>query len=183
MPLMNASASNALVVSTHAHSVRELGPSLTSAGSLIRIFASTQGAIQRQASVDLGRYRHGDCLVLPAVLTNIPDSAPIAVILNASSQVVASYFLSSVDSTNRNFSISVQVSLAFPVGTYSVVYHVSSGGTSLSLLVAYFQVVPGGNAGGDVIFLHALDRPEATFVLAQLNSGRLCVGRNPYIGD
>ncbi len=139
--------------------------------------------IVRSAFDELGRYRRGDKVVIGTILPGIPDSAPIAVIISPDSQVIGAYELPISDATRVSFSLPVQVNLAFAFGTYRVSYQFTIGGHAGVVKDAEFQVIPGGDSGGEVISMLAFDRPEARFLIAQLNSGRLVVGRNPSTGE
>ena len=66
------------------------------------------------------------------------------------------------------------------LGTYSVSTAYAIGGVPATQ-ASTFQVVAGGDSGGEIISLFEYDRPEGRYVLAQLGSGRLVQGRDPYL--
>jgi hypothetical protein len=44
-----------------------------------------------------------------------------------------------------------------------------------------FDLIAGGDEGGAVVSMFAIDRPEARYVVGQLASGKLVQGRNPRL--
>jgi hypothetical protein len=130
---------------------------------------------------DLGRYRRGDKLTLHCATPSVPDHAPIAVILDQSNYPVAALSLPKADASRKAFELQVFVGDGFALGSYSVSYQFSVGGVPGNVPGDSFTVIAGGDSGGEVISLYSCDRPEARFVIAQLNSGRLVRGRNPSI--
>ena len=154
----------------------------TVSGSRVRLVPKAWSIIARDAYTELGRFRHGDKVTMSISLPGVPDSAPIAVIFaEGTNQLMGVYQLPSIDSTNLNFALPMQMGNSFSFGTYLVTYQFTIGGVQGTVDSGRFQVIPGGNPAGDVIFMHAIDRPEATFVLTQTSDGRLYVGRNPSI--
>ena len=66
------------------------------------------------------------------------------------------------------------------LGTYTIEYlYIVAGATGTAS--GSFDVIIGGDAGGVVISLYAYARPEAQYVVAQLSSGILVMGKNPSI--
>ena len=154
----------------------------TASGSKIRLVPKAWSIIARDAYAELGRFRHGDKVTMSISLPGVPDSSPIAVIFaEGTNQLMGVYQLPSIDSTNLNFALPMLMGNGFSFGTYLITYQFTIGGIQGTVDSGRFQVIPGGNPAGDVIFMHAIDRPEATFVLTQMSGGRLCVGRNPSI--
>lgn len=150
----------------------------------LRVSASSRFTLSAQAPEPrfhrvLGRCRRGDKVMLSCSVPSVPDHAPIAVVLNSDSHVVATIALPKIGPSRKLFGMSVFIGTAFIVGNYLVSYQFSVGGNSGSVPDDRFAVVPGGDSGGDVISLYSFDRPEARFVVAQLSSGRLAQGRNP----
>ena len=68
----------------------------------------------------------------------------------------------------------------FAVGTFRLDVRWSVSGVQAAEL-DYVEVVPGGDAAGAVISLDCRDRPEATYLLAQLDGGLALQGKNPTI--
>jgi hypothetical protein len=128
----------------------------------------------------LGRYRMGDRVVLGISTDTVPDYAPIAVVFGSGGEVVASQYLSVASRNRKMFSGRMFVDSRFVVGIFLVAIVTSIGGVESTVLQS-FEVVTGGDAGGRVISLFSLERPEATSVLVQLDSGRLVRGKSPEV--
>jgi hypothetical protein len=144
---------------------------------------AADAVIVRDRFAELGRFRRGDRVVLDVTLPAVPDGPPVAVVLTPDSQVMGAYFLPIADGTHIRFALPLRVDRRYGLGTYRVSYQFQVGGEPGAVRDAEFSVIPGGDPGGEVIALYAVDRPEARLVLAHLDSGRLVVGRNPSIGD
>jgi hypothetical protein len=83
-----------------------------------------------------------------------------------------------IDRERISFSLPTLVGTDYPPGSFSVYYYYTLAGVQ-TLQTATFTVVPGGDSGGSVISMHALDRAESRAVIAQLAGGSLVLGRNP----
>lgn len=70
----------------------------------------------------------------------------------------------------------------FPAGFYYVLvdWQVASASVNRACL-HIFEVVAGGDANGAYTALHCYEQPQATFLVGQLDSGRLDVRRNPKV--
>ena len=131
---------------------------------------------------NLGRYRRGDWVTLAFTLTQIPDTIPVAIILDSNSATIATLIMPAACANRLTYSRPVQISLAYAVGNFSVFYHYVVSGTP-TLQQATFEVVPGGDSGGAVIAIYSLDRPEVRSIVAQLDSGVLVLGRSPTVKE
>jgi hypothetical protein len=140
-------------------------------------FADTAAVIS-----DLGRVRRGDWAELTLSTTAVPDSPPVAIILDNSMATVATLMMPATTPDGLNFSLPLQISLAYSVGTFSVFYHYKLAGQS-TIQQQTLEVVPGGDSGGAVISMYSIDRPEVRSLVAQLDSGVLVLGRSPSVKE
>lgn len=135
----------------------------------------------------LGRYRRGQVVPLqvlcygPDMTPRPPDRAPVAHVYS-SAGIVESAELSQADPLGEEglFLSRLPIGHRYSLGRYSVVYVYVSGDYE-GVAVDHFEVIPGGDQNGGVISLHAFDRPESQYVVAQLDSGKLIRGRNPRL--
>ncbi len=134
------------------------------------------------ASVSLyfGRFRRGDRVPMIFTLPTTPDYAPVAVVFDQLGHQVSSFSIPTLDSDRLVFSYPMFVSLAHSLSRFTVYLHYVVRG-SASVVSATFDVIAGGDSGGDVISVFSVDRPEARSLVAQLSSGRLVVGANPRL--
>lgn len=112
-----------------------------------------------------------------------PDRPPTATILAPDGSVVDQVGLCVVDPYRATgvFARSHALGNQYALGKYTVKYAYTVAGEYQGLLLATFEVVGGGDIGGPVISLYAVNRPEAGYVVAHLGTGRLVQGRNPYV--
>lgn len=68
----------------------------------------------------------------------------------------------------------------FAAGLYTVYYRYLLG-TYEALVEDTFEIVAGGDKDGAVISMYYFDRPQAKYVVMQLDSGKLVKGRNPRV--
>jgi hypothetical protein len=126
------------------------------------------------------RYQRGTVLPLGLLTSGVPDHAPIAVLLDPAGADVLSVEMYAVGATARAFRADVFLDSLFGLGVHRVVYSYTVGGEPATTEDA-FEIVSGGDSGGDVIALYGLDRPESPFVVAQLGCGRIVLGRRPAL--
>lgn len=126
----------------------------------------------------LGSYRRGDTVPLGFSTPAIPDSPPIAIVLNSSSAQVFAGMMPAADRTRKNFALPLFVNLSFGPGKFYLYYHSVVAGQS-TLNQGSFDVVAGGDSGGSILSMYSLDRAEVRCVIAQLEDGHLVLGRNP----
>lgn len=141
-----------------------------------------------QQMADLGRYTLGQSVPL-ALVARDPGGAPApqatpptATVYHGPTGAVA--FAGPLLPLDRAgpglvFGEALRVGAGTGLGKFFVVYRFRAG-ASPGLATASFTVVGGGDAGGGVISLYSLDRPEASYVLGQLAGGSLVQGQNPH---
>lgn len=133
----------------------------------------------------LGRFQLGQVVKLGLSIVDgsgnpvSPDAAPMAVITNPDSSTDPAFKLA-MDGGSTAFAIKLMLGNENSLGTYSVAYSyqagvfAGSGGDT-------FDVIAGGDAGGRIISMSAYERPEASYVVAQIASGRIVQGKNPSL--
>lgn len=133
--------------------------------------------------MDLGRYVKGQ-FVTPAVAVvsggnaATPDAAPTATISGPSPTRTVKL---AMDGGPTAFALPIQIDDSFALGTYSVEYAYSVGGSAGSPSSDTFDVIAGGDLGGKVIAMAAYVRPDAQYVVVQTDAGKLLQGRNPRL--
>lgn len=135
--------------------------------------------------MDLGRFQLGQNVIF-GLATNdasgnpiAPDAAPTATVTYPNGSSAGPIKLA-MNTGPTTFSIGWFLSADFALGTYTVSYQFRAGsyqGTGSDT----FEVIAGGDQGGCIISMYAYDRPEARYVVAQLDSGNLVQGRNPRL--
>jgi hypothetical protein len=129
---------------------------------------------------DIGRLRRGDRAAFFVETVAAPDAAPVAVVLDSGGAVVLAQELPSWKRSRTRFFAPLRIDRRFDLGRYTVTYRYTVGGVPV-IAQDVLDVVPGGDSGGEVISLYALDRTKSRFVIAQLGCGRLARGKNPTI--
>jgi hypothetical protein len=129
---------------------------------------------------DIGRLRRGDRATLFVETVAVPDFAPVAVVLNPAGDTIAAVELPSWKKSRVRFCAPLRIDQRFDLGRYTVTYRYTVGGVPV-IAQDVLDVVPGGDSGGEVISLYALDRTKSRLVIAQLGCGRLARGKNPTI--
>jgi len=76
------------------------------------------------------------------------------------------------------FGIMQPLNSSFAAGRYWVYYSYLVS-TTQRCAVDSFEILAGGNSGGQVISLAFLDRPDADWMVGQLDSGASIVARGP----
>lgn len=134
----------------------------------------------------IGRYQLGQSISLFLVTRNadgtpaVPESPPVASISLPGGTVVLAKEMPVVDRYQYDglFLLPVFLGGLFAEGLYSVAYQFAVGGLSITES-DNFQVLPGGNADGNVVSMYFYERPQARFIVQQLDSGKIVQGRNP----
>jgi hypothetical protein len=106
----------------------------------------------------------------------LPMVPPTATLYDAGGNVAATFELPILDLAAGLFGMGVRLSTLAP-GRYCVLYQYRVNGYP-GRVIDFLDLAAGDDAGA-VISLFAHDRPEARYVLAQLDGGRLVQGRNP----
>jgi hypothetical protein len=111
-----------------------------------------------------------------------PDDVPSARIYKDDGTLVKVQRIPTLDKSGVTglFLLPLFLSSTFAVGGYRVVYSYTISG-SPQVKDDYFEIGAGGNAGGAVIGMFWYDRPQAKFLIQQLDSGKLVQGRNPRL--
>lgn len=131
-------------------------------------------------AIYLGRYRRGDKVPLYLQLANTPDAPPIAVVLDSNSYTIATLTMPATDNPRTLFQLPLFIGLPYVIGSFTVYFHSLISGTA-TIQQATFDVIAGGDSGGGVVSLYALDRIEVRCIVAQLDSGVLVLGRSPTV--
>lgn len=129
---------------------------------------------------DYGRFRLGERVAVEVVISGVPDDNPVAVVMPSGGGGTAANQRMGYDKVAGVFRATIRLGATFGLGTYAVSVTYSIAGIA-SNIQSTFTVVGGGDQAGAVISLYAFDRPEARYVLAQLDGGKLVQGRNPKL--
>lgn len=129
----------------------------------------------------LGRFRRGDKVPLSCSLASVPDSAPVTVILDEDSATLAAFLLPRSGVTRTEFGLAYRLGESAALGRFQVSHQASVAGVTTTRYQS-FDVVAGGDSGGEVIALYSFERPDAVRVVAQLGGGRMVRGDNPRVG-
>lgn len=92
------------------------------------------------------------------------------------------YRLPVVDSVNRPgvFTYGLFLTSDFSPGRYIVEFRWNVAGY-IGLKADIFDVVEGGNSDGSIVSIDFWNRPEADYVIAILDGGKIIQGRNPVL--
>lgn len=128
--------------------------------------------------VYLGRFQRGDKVPISVTLPAWPNSVPLLTVGNG----VAVY---EMPWTGQGFTFGFPLRISgligsLPLGSVDLFVHYAVG-TLAGNLFYRFDLVDGGDSGGEVISMFCLERPEMTYVVAQLGAGMLVQGRNPHL--
>lgn len=134
-----------------------------------------------------GRYRVGDELYLGVLCVNAvgapaaPTEAPTADIWTAGVRTKA-VLLPAVDrpAVVGLFAQRLFLGQDFAPGRYEIHYRYRAAGFP-NVVTDTFEIAPGGDAAGSVVSMAGYKRPQATYVVHQLDSGRIRKGKNPRI--
>lgn len=125
----------------------------------------------------LGRFQVGDLVPMEVLPGGVPDAAPVATVKDSMMNVMFVAKMAMNEAPDF-FSLPLFLDARFAVGTFSVTYSYAVSGV-LGTASDSFDVVAGGDPGGRVIAMTAYDRPEAQYIVVQMQSGYLMQGRNP----
>ena len=125
------------------------------------------------------RFVRGMTVQIEPILPSLPDSCPTVTIANQTTSTTIGTFLVPFRG-NGIFRLPYHLGPLLFLGTFTLTFQWTVNGTPYSQ-VQTFTLVDGGDSGGRVISLYSYTRPDATYLLAQLDSGRLVQGRNPRV--
>lgn len=128
-----------------------------------------------------GRLQRGDTLMLMWDIGESPDDAPVATVRDSDDEVIAQIAMVSTTSAGTAFTARIRIGQGFSVGSFRVQTAGVFGGVASDGPAFSFDVIGGGDSGGAIISMFVSVRPEATYVVGQLDSGRLAVAKNPRI--
>lgn len=135
-----------------------------------------------------GRHQQGDQIFLSirtlngsGVPTN-PDAAPLMdVWLNGTTKLRSARIpRHDAGAVTGLFGYWLDLGVGYVAGMYQVTYSWTVG-SDHGLQVDTFEVLAGGSSDGAVISMIEHRRPQASFVVYQLDGGRLRAGRNPRL--
>jgi hypothetical protein len=138
----------------------------------------------------MGSYQAGDRVPLVVEIhqlpgfggAQLPDAAPAARVFDAAGAVVADYALPPLDPVSFPglFCRPIHLDGRYAPGQYAVRYAWAVAAAPRAAL-SIFEVRPGGHGDGTFIACYAFHRPHAEMLVAQMDSGKLFRGRNPYV--
>lgn len=109
-----------------------------------------------------------------------PDACPKIDIYSGSGKPLSGKSMPVLDkaTTTGLFELRVFLGVPFAVGAHlaSIRYKVSS---HHGILMARFDIVPGGSTTGEVVSMFAWELPNANYLVQQRTSGQLYRGKNP----
>lgn len=146
-----------------------------SASSVLR-FAVASGS-----STYLGRFVRGQTVLFSLFPVSALDSVPTLTLSDDLTSTPIATALAPITSKNPlSFALPVQLGSNLSLGTLRLTFVYTVGGVTLTQ-VGTFDLIDGGDSGGRVISLCGYTRPNARYLLAQLDSGRLVQGKNPRV--
>ena len=129
----------------------------------------------------MSRYQRGSVVLLAVNPASKTDRLPVATITTPSGTTLAVVPIPlSPGSGPLTYVARFRLPAGLALGTYGVSISYAIAGTQTTSS-ASFDLAPGGDSGGEIISMFGYDRPEGRYVLAQLGSGRLVQGLNPYL--
>lgn len=139
----------------------------------------------------LGRYQQGDHVPLRVWTIDwstcspvTPPKAPWLRVFNANGDLAA--FIPRMPTEDfwgitGLFRHSLRLDGSFEPGVYAAIYTYRTQIGNTYMLRDQFEVIGGSDGSGTLISMYSVRHPETNYVLAQLNSGRLVMGRNPRV--
>jgi hypothetical protein len=135
-----------------------------------------------------GRYQQGEEIPLGVLcydssgVPTAPDAAPTLEIYSGGSHILPGKAIPALDkaAVTGLFQHKLYLNEHYPAGLYQATYRWTKGGF-FGLQTDTFEVMPGGDATGSVVAMTYLERPQASFVLQQRDSGHLFKGKNPRV--
>jgi hypothetical protein len=112
-----------------------------------------------------------------------PDAAPTFSIYNsAGTAIISDRKMPPVEkgATTGAFGCGQFLGDQFAEGKYVVLYKWVSGAFN-GKQDEEFEIMPGGDGGGNCVAMAILRKPHTTYVVRQLTSGKIAAGRNPRV--
>lgn len=137
----------------------------------------------------LGEYLLGEWVSIPVVCRNAsraesnPTAAPVLSIYKADdTPIVDDVTMAPFAQGERTgyFNRDVQLGASFSTGRYFALIQYAVSGSNKAEL-HFFEVRAGGNAKGAYVALHYYPRPQAKFIVGQLDDGTLEMRRGPKL--
>ena len=135
----------------------------------------------------LGRARLGftlDLVLQTRTLADVPtdpDTVPVLKVWNSTGAIVFNKEVALMRPRQTGlFYCDLFLGPAFAVGYYSYVWYFTIG-SYYGLDAGTFQVVPGGDADGQVHSMYHFRRPQASFVVHGKDRGVVLAGKNPTL--
>lgn len=130
----------------------------------------------------VGRFRRGDTLLASFVLSSVADCVPHAYVVDDGGFISNRFLFLSPDGSGTKFESSIFIDGEYEVGLYTVEFYATINGEPV-VMEFDFDVVEGGDAGGAVISMHSVDRPEVRSLVVQLEGGQLVLGKGPEVAS
>lgn len=134
-----------------------------------------------------GRYQLGE--ELPLLIQCVddvgspvaPNAAPVAHIWSETA-LVKSLSIPAMDQQTVTglFGMRLFLGGAFAAGIHQVLYKYTAGSFT-NVITQMFQILPGGDPDGAVVSMYGFRLPFATFLVHQLDSGKVQKGKNPRV--
>lgn len=129
----------------------------------------------------IGRFQLGQTVMLRVKCASLPDDAPYARVYGPSGLVVVKQLpIEDKYATTGQFALPLYLDSSFSAGQYQVVFLYRISG-ALRTGQETFEIVGGGGADGGMISTYFYALPQADFVIAKRENGKITSGRNPSL--
>ncbi len=136
--------------------------------------------------MDRGRLALGHEILLGVQCTDAngspvaPDAAPVMKIFSQTGTLYINRPIPAQDKARLTglFAYRQFLDVTFAVGLYTVLYTWTAGGFTTSAIDT-FEILSGGNSGGEFISLHFHEGTQDNYVIGQTNAGNIPRYRNP----
>lgn len=162
---------------------------LAGASILFRCRADVPGLLPFGIEDYLGRFQQGQELPLQlqcfasGETPGLPDNPPVVRIYGDGTLVDEAILAVQPDTqVAGRFGLNYRLGARVAPGRYVAAYWYSAM-AMIQSQVQVFEVVPGGDPGGPTIAAQLVSRPDGDQILAQLGSGPLVLGRDPYLDE
>jgi hypothetical protein len=134
----------------------------------------------------LGRYQLGDTVNVILLCHDanrtpgMPNNVPLMKVWDPGNNLVLAAFMPILDQYIKPglFYYQLLLDTNFDVGNYGLTFYWQQGSYS-GIESSNFEIVPGGDPDGAVISMFFYYRPQANFVMQQLEAGKVIEKRNP----